>query len=80
MASKSRLSEWRIELAIKEGVEDVIGRNMLVSFSRDLGIKLKNVRVIKLFRIIAKIPEAKIRDIAVEMLADPVVNDVSINS
>ena len=79
MASKSRLSEWRIELATKKDFEDVLGNNLLVSFSRDLGIKLKNVRVIKLFRIISKIPEAKVRDIAFEMLVDPVVNDVSIN-
>lgn len=77
--SKGKLQDWRIELATKKNIEDVFGKRLLKDFSRDLEIELKNVRVMKLFKIIARLSKNEIKKIAFEILADPIINDIGIN-
>jgi len=67
------LKTYRIEVALKARVTDAAGAAVKRNIVEDLGIPVKDVRVIRAYTILSDLPREKIETLRTELFTDPII-------
>jgi phosphoribosylformylglycinamidine synthase subunit PurSL len=69
----------RIEVSLKQGLPDPIGRKMTARIKHDLGISLDDLRVADVFIVDKALHHQRLKEAAEEIFKDPVIQDVAVD-
>ncbi|MDP3014310.1 MAG: phosphoribosylformylglycinamidine synthase subunit PurS, partial [Candidatus Subteraquimicrobiales bacterium] len=71
---------WRIEVGFKQGVVDALGNSVKKSIIEDLRIAVDCIETVDVYTIKAALSEEQVKQVAQELLTDPITQESSYNS